>query len=124
MNLNITSSPQKDYLLITSTGSVKTKEELLVHAQLLYAEVEKYGARKILVNEPETDFPLELFPYFDLVKNYNDLFPPAIHELKVAIVIADKYKEVGESWQALCVSRGLQYFAFTIYNEALGLLLE
>ena len=124
MDITITSQNKKEYLLIESKGSLETKEDLLKHSQLLYDEIIMHGAKKILVDEPQTHFPLDLFLYFDLVKNYIDSFPPDIRSLKIAIVIAEEYREIGDSWEALCVSRGLQYFAFTSFEEAIDWLLD
>ena len=118
MDITITSQNKDEYLLLESRGSIQTKEELFMHSHMVYEEIRKYGAKKILINEPETHFPVELFPYFGLVKEYTDNFPPEIRALKIAIVVADEYKEVAETWETLCVSRGLQYFAFTSFEEA------
>jgi hypothetical protein len=124
MDLTITSQNKKEYLLIESKGSLETKEDLFEHSRLLYNEIIKHGAKKILIDEPATHFPLEIFPYFDLVKNYIDNFPPEVRSLKIAIVIAEEYKEIGDSWEALCVSRGLQFFAFISFEEAIDWLLD
>ena len=118
MNIVITARNEKDYLLIESTGTITTKEELFTHSQMLHDEITRHGAQKILINEPETHFPLELFHYFGLVQNYADNFPPEIYQLKIAIVVATEYKEVAASWEALCISRGLQFFAFVSFQDA------
>ena len=118
MNITITSQNKKEYLLIESKGLIKTKEDLFMHSRMINDEIMKHDSKKILINEPETHFPLELFPYFGLVKEYVDNFPPEIRFLKIAIVVSDEYKEVADSWETLCVSRGLQYFAFTSFQEA------
>jgi hypothetical protein len=124
MSITITSQNKKEYLLIESKGTIETKEELFAHSQLLYDEILKHGAQKILINEPETYFPLELFHYFGLVQNYRDTFPPEIRNLKIAIVISNDYKDVAASWEALCQSKGLQYFAFTSFQDAVSCLFD
>jgi hypothetical protein len=118
MNITLTSENKKDYLLIESKGTIENKEELFEHSWSIYNEIARHGAKKILINEPDTHFPLDIFPYFDLVKNYIDNFPPDIRQLKIAIVIAKEYKEISASWESLCLSRGLQYFAFTEFTDA------
>ncbi len=118
MNVTITTSPKEDYLLIESKGTVETMEGLLAHSQLIWAEISKYDFKKILVNEPEIILPLDLAPYFNLVKNYVDSFPPEIYDAKIAVVFSEKYKEVLSSWESLCQSRGLQYFVFTSFEDA------
>lgn len=118
MNITLTSYPKEDYLLIESKGSIETMEELLAHSQLIWKEVDKHEFRKILVDEPETTMPLELTHYFDLVKNYVDNFPREIYDLKAAIVVSETHFEVISSWETLCQSRGLQYFAFTSLEDA------
>lgn len=118
MNVTITTSRKEDYLLIESKGTVETMEGLLAHSQLIWAEISKYDFKKILVNEPEIILPLDLAPYFNLVKNYVDSFPPEIYDAKIAVVFSEKYKEVLSSWESLCQSRGLQYFVFTSFEDA------
>lgn len=124
MNITITSQNKKEYLLIESKGSIETKEDLLEHSQMLYNEIARHGLQKILINEPETYFPLELFHYFGLVQDYEDNFPPEIRNLKIAIVVSNDYKDVAATWEALCQSRGLQYFAFTSFQDAVTCLFD
>lgn len=118
MEISITSLKKKDYLLIQTKATIETKEDLLSQSQMIFGEISKNDFKKILIDEPETKFPIDLFPYFDLVKNYVEDFPPEIRQLKIAIVIAKEYKEIADSWETLCVSRGLNYYAFTSFQEA------
>ena len=113
MNVTLTSYPKEDYLLIESKGAIETMEELLAHSRMVWEEINKHNFRKVLVGEPETVLPLDLTLYFNLVKSYVDSFPPEIYDVKIAIVVAEAYFEVASSWETLCQSRGLQYFAFT-----------
>jgi hypothetical protein len=124
MELTITSQKKEGYLLIESKGSIQTKEELFRHSQLLFDEIMKQGAQRILINDIEMHFPLELFPYFGLVQDYVENYPPEIRSLQIGVVVAEEYKDVAESWETLCVSRGLQFYAFTSLEEASQWLLE
>ncbi len=124
MDITITSKNKKEYLLIESKGHIETKEDLFAQSQMMYDEITKHGATKVLINEPETYFPPDLFHYFGLVQNYTDNYPPEIRNLKIAIVVSDECKEVTTSWAALCQSRGLQYFAFTSFQDAVDCLLK
>jgi hypothetical protein len=118
MNITITSEYKKEYLFIESKGVVETKEDLFRHCDLVFTEINKYDVKKILIYEPETEFPLEIYPYFDLINHYINSFPPEIRLLKIAVVTAEKFKEVAETWESLCVSRGFRYYAFTSLKEA------
>lgn len=118
MEISIKSHKKKDYLLIEAKATLETKEDLLSQSQMIFEEITKNGFKKILIEETETKFPIDLFPYFDLVKNYVEEFPHEIRQLKIAIVIAKEYKEIADSWETLCVSRGLNYHAFTSFGEA------
>ena len=124
MNLNITSQNKEGYLLIVCEGNIETKEELFQHSQLLFDEIMKHSAQKVLVDDTETHLPLEIFPYFGLVQEYVDNYPPEIRSLIIAIVVAPEYKEVAESWETLCVTRGLSFYAFTSLDEATQWLIE
>src|SRR6185312_4395841 len=118
MNLTSTSQNKDCYLLIVCKGDIETKEELFKHSQLLFDEIMKHGTKKVLVNNVETHLPLELFPYFGLVQEYVENYPPEIRSLIIAIVVAPEYKEVAESWETLCVTRGLSFYAFNSLDEA------
>lgn len=118
MNIVITSRPEPSYLLVESTGEMFTKDDLVRQSQLIHEEIVKHKAKKVLVNEPGTKFPLELLPYYELVKFYVDNFPPGIRRYKIAIVIAAEYEKMARFWETVCINRGLQYFAFTSFQEA------
>lgn len=118
MNLAITSHNKPEYLLIGSRGNVKTEADMKEHCRLLFEEVLKYNCTKVLIDEPKTTFPKDMFVYYNVVNYYLDNFPPEIRSLKVAVVVAEKFKEVGYFWETVCVNKGLQYFAFTSFEEA------
>lgn len=124
MEITITAHEKMDYLLIETKANVETKEDLIRQSKLLYDEIAKHEFKRILVDELETTLPNNLVPYFDLVKNYVEEFPPEIRELKIATVINKEYKEVSASWETLCRSRGLNYSSFTSFEEAEQWLLE
>lgn len=88
------------------------------HCQLLFTEVLKYDTKKVLIDEPDTRFPTDMFIYYNLVTWYLDNFPPQIRSLKIAVVIAEEFKELGYFWETVCVNKGLQYFAFTNLQDA------
>ncbi len=88
------------------------------HCRLLFDEVLKYNCSKVLINEPGTTFPTDMFIYYNVVTHYIDNFPPEIRTLKIAVVIAEEFKELGYFWETVCVNKGLQYFAFTAFRDA------
>lgn len=118
MNIIITSHPGPEYLLIESKGELISKDDLKMHGQMIYDEIMKYAAKRILVNEPETSFPTDLFSYYELVEFYLNSFPPEIRFLKIAVVISEEFEKVAGFWETVCVNRGLQYFAFTSFRKA------
>ncbi len=118
MEIAITSHKKKEYLLIETKAIIESKEDLITQSKMLYEEIAKYGFKKILIDESESKLPCDLVPYFDLVKNYVEEFPPEIRQLKIATFIAKEYKEFADTWETLCQSRGLNYFAFTSLQEA------
>lgn len=124
MNLSLTSQSKEGYLLIESKGSIETMDDLLAQSEMIYEEISKFSFKKILVYQPETHFLPDLIPFFNLVQNYMDNFPPEIKELQIAVVVDPAYKEVAYTWETLCQSRGLQYFVFTGVDNALNFLLE
>ena len=122
MNVTFTTYPKEEYLLIESKGTIETMEGLLAHSQAVWEKIHNHDFKKVLINDLETSFPLELTLYFNLVKNYVVSFPPEIFDVKIAVVFSEKYKEVISSWETLCQSRGLQYFVFTSLEDAIHFL--
>ncbi len=88
------------------------------HCILIFDEVLKHKCSKVLIDEPTTSFPNDMFIYYNVVTHYVDNFPPEIRALKVAVVIGSAYKEMGYFWETVCVNKGLQYFAFTAFEDA------
>ena len=124
MEISIIAYEKKEHLLIETKAILETNESLLTQSQMLYDEIAKHSFNKILIDERETVLPNDLVPYFDLVKNYIDEFPPEIRQLKIATVVAEEYKEFADTWETLCMSRGLSFNAFTSYDEAEQWLLD
>ena len=124
MSVIITSYPKRDYLLIESKGILQTAEELLTQSQMVHAEIIKYDYNKILVNEPETVLPLDLTPYFNLVKKYAESKQPEVRKVKIVVVVSEKYKEVVSSWETICHSMGFRFYLFTSFSEAEDFLLN
>ncbi len=118
MNMVISYLETTDYLLLESKGEVTNEAELKEHYKLIFDEILKYDNKKILINGPGTSFPKSLFIYYNLVNYYIDNFPPKIRSLKIATVISEEYKEMGNFWETLCVNQGLQYFVFFTFKEA------
>ena len=116
--MTITSEERKDYLLIVSKANLVTKEDLFKQAEAIYAEIVKNKKQKILIEQTETSFPLNLLSYTDLVTYYQDHLPPEVRYLKIAIVISKKYESVGNFWETFCNNRAFQYLAFTDLQKA------
>lgn len=118
MEISITSQSKKEYLLIETKANVQSREDLIEQSKLLYQEIVKHNFKKILVDERETQLPINLYAFFDLVKDYVEEFPTSIHDLKIAIVVTLEYKEVADTWETLCLSRKLNNCAFTSLEDA------
>ena len=118
MEITINSQSKKDYLLIETKATIETPEDLLEQSQIVYGEISKHDFKKVLVDERETNLLNSLIPYFDLVKNYVEKFPPEIYDLKIATVVSEENKEVAASWEAICLSRNLNYHSFTSFQDA------
>jgi len=124
MNVTIAAQKRDGYLFIESKGTLENIDELMAHSRMIYEEITKHDFKKILVYEPETSLPLDLVPHFKLVQSYIEQYPPDIRELTIAVVVADNYKEVANTWETICQSRGLQYFVFTSLQDAVNCLVE
>jgi hypothetical protein len=122
--MTITSDNNSEYLLISSVGSLQDESQLFKHARLIYNEVKKHNNKRILLDALATEFPSDLFAYYDLVQFYIAELPPEIKELRLACVISPAYSNVGKFWQTASNNRGFQYRAFTSVREAEEWLIE
>lgn len=118
MDITYTSSVKNNYLLIEAKGHLRTNEDLLAHADLIYLELSKFELKKILIAETEMRFPQGLFLYPDVVDHVDQNLPVDMKLYKIAMLTSKKYEKIGEFWQVLCLNAGLQYAAFTDYQKA------
>jgi hypothetical protein len=118
MNLNITTQNREEYLYIECKGEITSADELIEQSNLVYEEFLKYNPEKILLYEMEMDFPPGLSAYLNLVNHYMDNFVPEVRSIRVAVVIQDKYKDIGDFWETVCLNRGFQYQTFTDLSKA------
>lgn len=114
----ITAENNTEYLLIRSTGNLEDESDLFMHAGLVYDEFKKYNNKRIILDALATEFPSDLFAYYDLVQFYIEKLPPEIRQLKLACVISPEYSNVGKFWQTVSNNRGFKYRAFTSVREA------
>ena len=114
----ITSGNNTDYLLIRSVASLKDEDDLIKHAMLVFEEYKKYDNKKIVLDGLATEFPSDLFPYYDLVQFYIEKFPPDVREIKLACIISPEYTRIGKFWETASNNRGFKYRAFTSLREA------
>ena len=124
MNFTITSQPKDQYLFIECKGVIQSHEDLVAQADLVQREILKYHFKKIIVYEPETKLPVDLIPYFNLVEDYKSRNTKNLLSLKIAVVVAEEYNAAVSSWEAICQSKGLQFFVFTSLTEATDFLLN
>jgi hypothetical protein len=120
----ITSENNAEYLLIRSVAKLKNEDDLIKHAMLVYEEYKKYNNKKVVLDGLETEFPLDLFPYYDLVQFYIEKFPPEVREIRLACVISTEYARIGKFWETASGNRGFQYRAFISIREAEEWLME
>ena len=124
MDIKLTSENRVDYLLIESKGILQSLAELTEHGQMIYTEIAKYDCKKVLVMDVETRFPKDIFVYQNLAGNYEEKFPIDLKSIKVAVVVTEEFKDIGEFWQTVCTNRGFDFAAFTAEEDALLWLLQ
>lgn len=124
MNVALTSFDKGNYLLIKSAGVLKDAEDLFRHAELVNNEVSKYNQTKILIDDRETRFPLNMIAYYEQVLFFSKTLPEEIRLLKIAIVLLPEFEEFGKFWETVSVNRGFRFFSFTDMEEAYRWLME
>jgi hypothetical protein len=124
LDMVITSDNNTEYLLVRSAGSLQNESDLFKHARLIYEEFKKHHNKKIMIDALATEFPSDLFAYYELIQFYIEKLPPEIRELRLACVISPAYSNAGKFWQTASNNRGFQYRAFTSVREAEEWLIE
>jgi hypothetical protein len=116
--MTITSESNADYLLIRSVASLKDENDLIQHAMLVFDEYKKHDNKKVVLDGLATEFPSDLFPYYDLVQFYMEKFPPEVRDITLACIISPEYTRIGKFWETVSNNRGFKYRAFTSLREA------
>jgi len=114
----ITSENNADYLLITSVANLKNENDLIKHATLVYDEYKKYDNKKVVLDGLGTEFPSDLFPYYDLVQFYIEKLPSEVREINLACVISPEYTRIGKFWETVSNNRGFKFRAFVSLRDA------
>ena len=123
MDINITSRPEEDYLYIECVGRITISSDLPKRAAIVYDEILKFDFKKVLFNQVDTIIPVGLFGYHDVVRHYENDFPAYLKEIKIAVVSAREYDNVGAFWQTICASKGYQFRNFNDLDKAKAWLL-
>jgi len=118
MDLKITTENRQEYLYIECKGEVTSADELIEQSNRVYEEFLKHNPQKMLVYEMEMDFPSGLAAYLNLVNHYADNFVPEAKSAQVAVVLKEKYKDIGDFWETVCINRGYRYQTFTDFDRA------
>jgi hypothetical protein len=116
--MTITSENNADYLLIRSVASLKDENDLILHAMLVFDEYKKHDNKKVVLDGLATEFPSNLFPYYDLVQFYIEKLPPEAREITLACIISPEYSRIGKFWETVSNNRGFRYRAFTSLRDA------
>ena len=124
MDISIVSTDNKDHLLVQSVGKINNKEELIEHAKLMYAEAVKYNHHKILIDDTETVFPLNVADYVAQIEFIETKMSTDIRHFRVAIIMAPAMSGMGKLWEFIANKRGFQFESFTSHDKALEWLLK
>lgn len=116
--MKINSELLDNFLLIVSVARLNNEKDLCTHASLVYEKIKQHSTQQILVDATHTEFPFDLYYYYDLVQYYSDNFPEEVKEIKVACVIAPQFGGAASFWQTLATNRGYHCKSFTCINEA------
>lgn len=120
MPYQLLAETKEEYLLIKSTGSLGNLEELRAHSNDTYAVVAKHPFTQVMLLNNTMHYIVDLIPYYELVSFYSEDFPVEVRRLKVALVVAPQYDELGKFWETLCVNRGYNFHSFISEAEALN----
>lgn len=113
MNIEITSKPEKDYLLITTSGSIENDEEHRMMTERFFYEIKKHGAGRAIVTVSEIDFPGSLELHSKIVNFYKDELPEELASWQIAVVDESDYREVGYFWEFLANAHG--FIGFKVF---------
>ena len=117
MDAKMSSHQEEDYLLIKTSGTIKSWIEF---SKQLYEEITKFDCKMIVIDHMELEFPTCLTDYCELVNFYAQNLPFDIRLWKLAVVSDPKYKAIADFWETYCHNRGYRYKAFICMEDAVA----
>ena len=111
----ITTKLENNVLILKTSGEIDSWEQI---TDDIYKEVLKHNTKKIILDHRDLQFPTSILRYVEVVEHYEKNFPMEIHQLKVAVVVKEEYKNVARFWETYCLNRGFRYLAFTSMRDA------
>lgn len=109
MAIQYTFKPEKDVLVVETTGFDENVKEVMLYGKSVVDECRNGNFKRLLCNELQLEYRLGIFDTFALAK-YISQFAAEIG--RAAIVCNEKYFVDTKFWETAAVNRGLEVRVF------------
>ena len=118
IDFKLDSTLENDVLWVKVTGNIKsiTDWQNLVH--MYYKAYEPYGVENVILDQSDLDFPIDFFHMMEITRYYSNELPFDIRLVNVAVVVKEKYLELGEFWETYSHNGGFPFKIFYSLESA------
>ena len=102
-----------NYFKVVSRGDRWHFAEVIQNANKIHQAIQKSSCKLVLLDYRETCYHLPQNQTFNLVKVF-EIQLSKFKEVKIAVIVSNRSKEIGSFWSSVCRSKGLDC---NIYNE-------
>lgn len=121
MAITITSRPETNWLLIEGKGVVENLKDEMLFANQCYEEILKHNSKKVLLDQRGIEFKSSIVDQYGVVTSYKE-FPPEVRNIRIALIVKPKEKELHESWELFANNRGYPWKVFIEMEAAVEFL--
>ena len=119
MNIKISSTEKRGYLLIHVNGKIKDLQDWSWYAHRCYLEASKKDYSKILIDGRLLKLSPGGIDAREMVKSYVEEMPFEIRFYKLAVVLDPVWKQIGDCWEAESQKNGFGYRVYYDIKEAI-----
>jgi hypothetical protein len=108
------------YLLIISSGTVITVEDFMDLDVRTSALISESKHNRVIVDERNVQHENSTLTILKLVEHMIEQLPRELRQLKLALVVDQRSKELARFWENCCYNRGYNWKAFTEMDQAVA----
>ncbi len=110
----------ENYLFIESSAVINNIEDWVEMDNIKSELIFKSGLRNVIVDDRKVTHKEDYFLICEVVKNMIDNLPIELRTLRLAVIVNDESKKIGNFWETYSANRGFPFRVFTDINEGIA----